>query len=139
MCDCYFVVKDRKTGEILCQGSMRDCADFLGCDDAHIQYLVNARRNNITSTRHSKYKVERKMFDGNQSDIERTQYRIPGRKTVDPKIPIIYNPYSKYCKDCVYYMGGFTKFCQYIFVEDKRRPCPPGKDCTVKVKRSKKV
>lgn len=38
------------------------------------------------------------------------------------------------CFGCVY-MGvlqGSTPMCNYIFMEDKRRPCPPGEGCTVK-------
>lgn len=46
----------------------------------------------------------------------------------------IQNPNSKYCEDCVYFQGYSMRCCNYIFIEDKRRPCPPGKDCTVKVK-----
>ena len=40
---------------------------------------------------------------------------------------------QKHCKGCVY-LGGHPDYrtCNYIFIEDKRRPCPPGKDCTVK-------
>ena len=47
----------------------------------------------------------------------------------------------RYCEGCVYYGGDYeiTKCCNYIFIEDKRRPCPPGKDCTVKVKRRSKA
>lgn len=46
---------------------------------------------------------------------------------------------SKYCNGCVYYSGGFenNKTCNYIFMEGHSRPCPPGKDCTVKVKKSR--
>lgn len=44
---------------------------------------------------------------------------------------------SRYCKGCVYNaeMSSCTYgYCNYIFVEKKRRPCPAGKGCTVKVK-----
>ena len=40
-----------------------------------------------------------------------------------------------YCEGCKYF-GGHSKgakCCNYIFDEDKRRPCPPGSKCTVKV------
>ena len=48
------------------------------------------------------------------------------------------------CSDCFYYRKTcLEKYCAYIFIEDKRRPCPPGDECTVKiarkVKRRKKV
>lgn len=44
---------------------------------------------------------------------------------------------DKHCKGCYYYrcMCSEIYCCAYIFVEDKRRPCPPGKDCTVKIRR----
>jgi hypothetical protein len=47
---------------------------------------------------------------------------------------------DKYCADCKYYMGNCdnTLCCNYIFIEDKRRPCDPGKGCTVKVKRKRR-
>lgn len=46
---------------------------------------------------------------------------------------------SQYCEGCLYYGGEFeyNKCCNYIFVHGKKRPCPPGKDCTVKVKKSR--
>lgn len=41
--------------------------------------------------------------------------------------------YDRACKGCIYF-GWVARFgcCNYIFMEDKRRPCPPGKGCTVK-------
>ena len=44
-----------------------------------------------------------------------------------------------YCCNCAYY-GGHAEpawTCNYIFIEDKMRPCPPGKGCTVKIKRKR--
>ena len=48
------------------------------------------------------------------------------------------NHRTKPCNGCVYlgYIGD-TMGCNYIFIKDKRRPCPPGKDCTVKEKKSR--
>lgn len=39
-----------------------------------------------------------------------------------------------HCKGCIYLgcVGGGMGCCNYIFIEGKRRPCPPGKECTVK-------
>ena len=47
---------------------------------------------------------------------------------------------DRYCIDCKYYQGNNESIltCCYIFIEDKKRPCDPGKDCTVKVKRRRK-
>lgn len=35
------------------------------------------------------------------------------------------------CKGCIY-LSESVGCCDYIGHTDKRRPCPPGKDCTVK-------
>ena len=44
---------------------------------------------------------------------------------------------DKHCLDCKYYQGYYESdlCCHYLFETDQRRPCPPGKDCTVKVSR----
>lgn len=38
------------------------------------------------------------------------------------------------CYGCKYSCTGFGSYiyCEYIFITGHRRPCPPGKDCTVK-------
>ena len=44
---------------------------------------------------------------------------------------------NRYCKGCVYNAElGSPKsgYCNYIFVERKRRPCPAGNGCTVRIK-----
>lgn len=38
-----------------------------------------------------------------------------------------------FCHKCRFY-GKHTKTCDYIIVTDRRRPCPPGKGCTVREK-----
>lgn len=42
---------------------------------------------------------------------------------------------NSYCNGCVYkgLVQGHVPCCNYIFMEDKRRPCPPGEGCTVKM------
>lgn len=47
---------------------------------------------------------------------------------------------NKYCHDCKYFFGTCeaSVCCNYIFVEDKIRGCPPGPGCTKKVKRKRK-
>lgn len=44
-----------------------------------------------------------------------------------------------YCLNCIYYVGANdTVFmCNYYIQTDKRRPCTPGKGCTVRVLREK--
>ena len=41
---------------------------------------------------------------------------------------------DKHCLGCAYYtkIHDAIRYCGYIFKEDKPRPCPPGKGCTVK-------
>ena len=44
------------------------------------------------------------------------------------------------CYGCKYSCTGTGPyiFCEYIFFTGHQRPCPPGKDCTVKEKRKEK-
>lgn len=44
---------------------------------------------------------------------------------------------DKHCLDCSYCKGNTEAdlCCCYIFITGKRRPCPPGKGCTEKIKR----
>lgn len=44
------------------------------------------------------------------------------------------------CYNCAYLQGQNTSIptCGYIFIVDRKRPCPPGKGCTVKVLRRKR-
>ena len=47
---------------------------------------------------------------------------------------------DEYCLDCKFF-GGHSEFeccCNYLLMTNKRRPCPPGIGCTVKVKRKNK-
>ena len=42
---------------------------------------------------------------------------------------------DSFCRDCYYVLGGLEKMmtCDYFEKADKRRPCPAGKGCTVKI------
>lgn len=44
-----------------------------------------------------------------------------------------FKPDTRRCMRCVYFHGHSDEncCCNYIFHEDRRRPCPPGKGCTV--------
>ncbi len=44
---------------------------------------------------------------------------------------------DEHCLGCKYYRQIYEclYYCAYLIQTDKRRPCPPGKDCTVKEKR----
>lgn len=40
------------------------------------------------------------------------------------------------CQDCIYHKQTWAmEYCGFLGIIGKRRPCKPGKDCTVKVKR----
>ena len=45
----------------------------------------------------------------------------------------------KYCVGCRYFFGYYegSRCCKYIFVHGEKRPCPPGKDCTERRKKTK--
>jgi hypothetical protein len=44
------------------------------------------------------------------------------------------------CLDCIYFQGSeFMRMCCYCVETGKRRPCDPGKGCTVKIKRKRKL
>lgn len=47
---------------------------------------------------------------------------------------------NRNCRDCKYFHGhdGSVLSCNYIFMEDKKRPCEPGEGCTVKVRRRRR-
>lgn len=50
---------------------------------------------------------------------------------------------DRYCRRCMYYInlsGGLRglKCCNYLIMTDKRRPCDPGKGCTVRELRNPK-
>ena len=43
---------------------------------------------------------------------------------------------DSHCEDCYYSSSaGGLKTCDYIFIADRRRPCPAGAGCTVKITR----
>ena len=45
---------------------------------------------------------------------------------------------TKYCDPCVYrkvFTGGWLPYCDYLCMVGKRRPCPAGDGCTVRVTR----
>jgi hypothetical protein len=69
-----------------------------------------------------------------RNNRSKAQRRHENMDTVPMPSPIR-NPNAKYCEGCVYYQGEITKCCNYIFHKGKSRPCPPGKDCTVRIER----
>ena len=70
-----------------------------------------------------------------QREYQRNYKRAKPRTEKKPESPII-NTNKKYCKGCIYWHGAYRDYemCNYIFDVGHRRPCPPGNDCTEKVK-----
>lgn len=62
MAGYLYMVKDRQTGEILCQGSAKKCADFLGCPNRYIRYLIWKQPEYKAVNKYSAYKVERQVI-----------------------------------------------------------------------------
>ena len=48
--------------------------------------------------------------------------------------------YDPACVGCIYmgWIACYMGCCNYLLMTGKRRPCPPGKDCTVKYKPKKR-
>jgi hypothetical protein len=48
--------------------------------------------------------------------------------------------FDKNCLGCKWYSRVWADLhiCEYLLKTDKKRPCPPGKDCTVKELRKRK-
>lgn len=66
--------------------------------------------------------------------VKKNKASYRDRKADKQYMSPISNENAKYCKGC-YYWGGVnvgSVCCNYIFYEDRKRPCPPGKGCTEK-------
>lgn len=48
--------------------------------------------------------------------------------------------FDKHCDGCKYYskITGAIYYCTYLMQTDRRRPCPPGKGCTVKIPKKRR-
>ena len=159
-----YIVKNRETGEVLFKGDALGCASVIGCDCSYVRKLV--RTVPKTNTKYSMYKVERGGAHTRDTKCcgcgvlmenvstsrkrctecareysnKRKKQRMREIRGVSQVMPSpIRNPNAKYCEGCVYFGGDYecTKCCNYIFVNGERRPCPPGKDCTVKIERER--
>lgn len=171
-----FTVKDRQTGEILCQGSEKECAAYLGCSGRYLRDLAKQKYKYKIETKYSRYKVERQEGDGakrcgenrggarmndivccdcgvlmrnvcasrkrcpecvRKYNLERNRLHMREIRNTPLAQPNIVNKNKSGCEGCIYYSADYevNKCCNYIFIEDKRRPCPPGNDCTVRIER----
>lgn len=56
------------------------------------------------------------------------------RKAEGTVQPVYKKGVDEECMGCFYYgtICDNLRYCSYILVENRRRPCPPGKGCTVK-------
>ena len=164
-----FTVKDRQTGEILCQGTSKECAEYVGCDRKYLRDLATAQQKNKKESKYFKYKVERrgevKRGGSRTKDIvccdcgvlmrnvcasrkrcpecvrkynlERNRLHMREIRNTPLAQPNIVNKNKSGCEGCIYFSADYeiNKCCNYIFIKGKRRPCPPGNECTVKVER----
>jgi hypothetical protein len=53
-----YEIKQRQTGEILCQGSAEECADFLGTGARYIRALARKETGHKTETKFAAYEVK---------------------------------------------------------------------------------
>lgn len=86
---------------------------------------------NVVSTRKYCYECARKRQQANKKQYNTVKQKK--EKVVLRGTPI-QNNNAKYCKGC-FYWGGHDESaccCNYLLITDKRRPCSPGKDCTVR-------
>ena len=166
-----YIVKDRQTGEILCQGTAGKCADCVGCKPSYIRQMAKSqpKYNNDPKAKYSRYKVEvvgepaRGMPRGDvvcvdcgvlMVDVGVATKRCPEcakKHTREMKRNYMHKirgstrthgdtatKNHRGCQGCIYYGGDYYRCCNYILVMGKRRPCPPGKGCTVRKERGKK-
>jgi hypothetical protein len=61
MAGCVYTVKDRWTDEVLCQGTERECANFLGCAEHYVRTLSLKDGWRKPNTKYYKYNVERQV------------------------------------------------------------------------------
>lgn len=167
-----YIVKDRETGEILCQGSPMDCSAVIGCDYSYVRSLaINEYKYN---SKYGKYKVERigkstgKPGGGHRKDViccdcgvlmenvsahmkrcaecarKRKNAYYREKRTRQHEDGLVVNRCIKSmnhdgCEGCIYFYGGqeINRCCNYLLDTGKRRPCPPGTECTVKKERKR--
>ena len=91
--------------------------------DAQLIYAWRKRR-----------KLKARVKPGGQPKPQKAASKHPPR---NPPKPDYANTTA--CHKCVYWEtissndDGFTGFCQYILKECRKRPCPPGRECTVRM------
>lgn len=55
-----YIVKDRSTDEVLCRGTSKECAEYIGCHVKYLRDLVTRKQPKYKfESQYSKYKVER--------------------------------------------------------------------------------
>ena len=162
-----YTVKDRQTGEELFAGREEPCAKFLDCSVGYLRSLARredipdksqwahvaverqledtaricvdcgAEMVNVSPKRKRCPKCARKRNQElMRSYKESHQVHRRDEKTAQgPSQAEMQKP----CIGCAYFGGenNLNNSCNYIFIVGKRRPCPPGKDCTVKKPKKK--
>lgn len=160
-----YTVKDRETGEELLQGREGACARYLDCSEDYVRTLAKRERA-PSKTRFGHVVVERCLEDvpvrcvdcrvvipnagpmckrcpecARRRNLEQARRNRQEHPTVGSTRDIseAQARMQRPCIGCAYFGGenNVNNSCNYIFIEDKRRPCPPGKDCTVKKPKKK--
>lgn len=112
-----------------CQGTPRPggarLKDIACCDCGVLMENVGARRQRCDECQ-AKHKI-----------IQNREYMRSIRGIQTAFTPIKPNASRRYCEGCVYYKGEYEMnlCCNYMLDTGKRRPCPPGKGCTVKTRK----
>lgn len=165
MASYIYTVKDRQTGAELFAGREGACAKFLDCSADYVRTLAK-QVHPPSKTRFGHVLVERHRED-TVPKCEGCGAEMPGAGPMRKRCPEcakergreqarryrqehptavsirdIFEAQAqmqRHCKGCAYFGGenNVNNSCNYIFIEDKRRPCSPGKDCTVRKPRKK--
>lgn len=162
-----YTVKDRETGTELFVGRDGPCAKFLDCSVDYVRAMARresipdqSQWAHVVVERHledtvricvdcgaemvnvsPKCKRCPKCAKKHNRELMRSYkeshlVRCRGDRTdQEPTQAEMQRP----CIGCAYFGGenSVNNSCNYIFIVGKRRPCPPGKDCTVKKPRKK--
>ena len=99
--------------------------DVVCCDCGALMEGVSAKRKRCPECAHK-----------HKTDITREgMRRLRGSAPVESSM--MENRDTDGCEGCIFFRGGFevNRCCNYIFIMKKRRPCPPGEGCTVKIER----
>ena len=118
-----YKVERQVIGEVKPGGAHK--RDYICCDCGVLMKNVSTSRRRCLecSRKHNR--------DANRARMRRL------RETGLVASPKIKKANNNWCEGCIYFRGEFeiNRCCNYYLDTDKRRPCPPGEGCTVRVER----